>query len=128
MAHRAETEYWVEKILKTLPRSPIHILDIFAGSGCVGVALAHHLPSAHIDFADNDLNCLKQIRKNITLHNLTPRTKVINSNVFSNLTHRYDYIFANPPYLSRDSKDIQDSVLNYESHTALFADLSLIHI
>ena len=118
---RTETENWVEKVLATLPRSPIHILDIFAGSGCVGVALARHLPNARVDFADNDLNCLKQIRKNIALHNLTPRAQVMQSNVFSNITCRYDYIFANPPYIARNSTGVQDSVLNHEPHAALFA-------
>lgn len=119
---RAETEYWVQKVLATLPHSPIHILDLFAGSGCVGVALARHLPNARVDFADNDSNCLKQIHKNIELNNLTPQTQVIKSDVFSNITQRYDYIFANPPYIARNSKSVQPSVLNYEPPVALFAD------
>lgn len=119
---RTETENWVEKVLATLPGSPIHILDIFAGSGCIGVALAHHLPNARVDFVDNDLQTLKQIQKNIALHNLTPRARVIQSNVFSNITCSYDYIFANPPYIARNSTSVQPSVVNYEPHTALFAN------
>ena len=119
---RAETEYWVEKILATLPHSPISVLDIFAGSGCIGVALARHRPNARVEFADNDPLCLKQIRKNIALHDLTRRAHVTQSNVFSRITNQYDYIFANPPYVARASTDIQPSVVEYEPHAALFAD------
>ena len=120
---RIETEYWIEKILKTLPCfSPLHILDIFSGSGCIGVALARHLPNAHIDCVDNNPNALKQIQKNATLHNLNKQITIIKSNVFSNITQQYDYIFANPPYLSRSSQTIQTSVVQHEPHDALFAD------
>ena len=119
---RVETEHWVEKILATLPHSPISVLDIFAGSGCIGVALARHRPNARVEFADNDPQCLQQLRKNIALHNLTRRAQVIQSNVFSRIAKQYDYICANPPYISRASTDIQPSVVEYEPHTALFAD------
>lgn len=104
---------------------PLRILDLFSGSGCVGIALLKHLPRVTVDFAEKDLKLCGQIRKNILLNNNidTTRTRIIQTDVFSNITDSYDYIFANPPYISLTKKDaVQDSVLFHEPPEALFAD------
>jgi len=42
--------------------------------------------------------------------------------VFSNVRGKFDYIFANPPYVAIKNKNkVQKSVLKYEPHGALFA-------
>jgi len=120
---RPETEYWVEQFIQTLPiRSDATILDLFSGSGCIGVAIALHRPLTTIHFADNDTNALRQINKNRDLHGITQRSRTIKSNVFSNISHTsYHAIVANPPYISIHAHDIEDSVTRYEPHNALFA-------
>ena len=43
---RSETEYWVQKAiveLKKDSRKKISCLDLFSGSGCVGVAILKHI-------------------------------------------------------------------------------------
>lgn len=99
-------------------------MDIFAGSGCIGVAILRHLPLAHIDFAENNIEYIEQIKQNITLNKIDlGRTHVIQSDVFSNIESTYDFIFANPPYISKQKiEQVQNSVLDNEPHGALFAE------
>lgn len=120
---RPETEYWVNEVLKTPPRGrPIKCLDLFAGSGCIGLALLKHLPQARVDFGENDLRALKQIQFNLKLNQLTKRGRVIKTDVFSNIEGPYDYIFANPPYVARrHCRQVQKNVLVYEPAAALLA-------
>src|SRR3989344_9117507 len=49
---RFETEFWVEQILQD-SRFKIQdsiILDMFSGSGCIGISIMRHLPSSYITF------------------------------------------------------------------------------
>lgn len=123
---RVETEYWIEKIIKDITVSlekKIHCLDLFAGSGCIGVSMLCNVPNATVDFADVNKTYIEQIEKNIILNNIDPaRATVLESNVFDNIKGQYDYIFANPPYLSKNRlAAIEHSVLKWEPREALFA-------
>ncbi|HZX49523.1 MAG TPA: methyltransferase [Candidatus Paceibacterota bacterium] len=98
------------------------ILDIFAGSGCVGVAVLKHVPWARVDFAEKDKNLLKQIRINARLNGISSkRYRVLQSDVFSGVKGKYDYILANPPYVPESRKSrVQKSVLEQEPYHAVF--------
>ena len=139
---RPETEYWASKCLENIPRgSPfgntkgdprgrkgrsfLRVLDIFAGSGCVGLAILKHHQGARVDFADLDKKAIKQIKINLDLNkkdisNLRSRARVISSNVFSGIKGRYDLILANPPYIPSGRK-LNKSVVSFEPKKALFA-------
>ncbi|MEK7091791.1 MAG: peptide chain release factor N(5)-glutamine methyltransferase [Patescibacteria group bacterium] len=127
---RAETEFWVEPAIGAIKDRtaelgrPVAILDLFAGSGCVGLAVLKHCLDATVVLADRDLTSLKQLRRNLKLNQPSKRVKVIESDIFSGLSNQYfDFILANPPYVptfGRGSK-IQKSVKNYEPAEALFA-------
>ncbi|MDP2641763.1 MAG: peptide chain release factor N(5)-glutamine methyltransferase [bacterium] len=124
---RVETELWVEQIIKEINKDQdatkeIRCLDIFAGSGCIGVAVLKHAPRATVDFVDVDTKAIKQIEINCKLNNIdASRFKIIESDMFNELNNSYDYIFSNPPYIKEGKKsEVQDSVLAYEPHGALF--------
>lgn len=130
---RTETEYWVEQAIREVrPRPSANdvevgprpkCLDIFAGSGCIGVAVLKHVPGAKVDFTEKEKKFCKQIVLNAKLNNITKsRYRVIRSDIFSKVKGKYDYIFANPPYLAESRRGkIQKSVLAQEPHSALFA-------
>ena len=116
---RPETEFWVGEVIKEILTvvkndlsSIIHddeikVLDIFAGSGCIGIAILSHVKNAKVTFADK--------------HQYLTGVNFIKSDVFSNITGKYDYIFANPPYIPKTKiNKIQKSVLKFEPKMALF--------
>jgi release factor glutamine methyltransferase len=136
---RPETEFWTEKAIKDILMfcrisecNSVKVLDVFSGSGCIGLAIFKNVKNAEVVFADNDKNCIFQIKKNIKLniplirankgYEKRRKSVVVKSNVFDNVKGKFDYIFANPPYVSEKNKEkVQKSVLKYEPHNALFA-------
>lgn len=131
---RAETEFWVGQAIRDIQKKkerPLRVLDIFAGSGCIGIALLSHLPSVHVDFGEKNEKFVGQIRKNLKLNDLEDsRAHVIQSDIFQKISRTpclpagtYDYIFANPPYIARARKDtVQKSVLEWEDENTYFAE------
>jgi len=124
---RPETEYWVEKAIEEIKivnnqQLIIKVLDIFAGSGCVGVAVLQYVPNAAVDFAEKDKKLLKQIKINADINDIDKkRYHILQSDIFSNVKGRYDYILANPPYVAEARKSrVQKSVLEQEPHNAVF--------
>lgn len=157
---RSETEYWVEKMINEIKnRKPfgmargkinkkLFILDIFSGSGCIGIAIMRHIKASKVTFVDKEKKCLEQIKMNLQINfnkkhisnsleleikTSRVRYKVIQSDGFSRVKGRFDYIFANPPYIADYRKNpsarlrailrnrIQESVLKYEPKIALLA-------
>lgn len=124
---RVETEFWVGRVIADIQKKkerPLRVLDIFAGSGCVGIAVLTRLPSAHVDFAEKNKKFVEQIKKNLELNDFSnDRSRVIASDIFENISGTYDYIFANPPYIARQNKDtVQKSVLEWEEESTYFAE------
>jgi release factor glutamine methyltransferase len=114
---RQETEFWVAQALKEVKKGKA--LDIFSGSGCIGVAILKRCPNILCDFAEKDKEAIEQIKINLKLNKV--KGKVAQSDIFSNVKGKYDYIFANPPYIAKNNKSkIQKSVLKFEPKMALF--------
>ena len=123
---RVETEYWVNNLIQSLKKRhfpSIRGLDIFAGSGCIGIALLKNLPFITMDFAEKNKKFLKQIKINLQLNKISPsRYRIIASDVFQSLSDRYNLIVANPPYVSLSHKNlVQKEVIKFEPHSAVFA-------
>lgn len=93
---RQETEFWVEKAIsdiyfnfKSFQNRSISVLDMFSGSGCIGLAIMRHIKNAKVDFIDSQKNCLKQIKINCKLNNISKkRYKIIKSDIFSSSSLR----------------------------------------
>jgi release factor glutamine methyltransferase len=124
---RPEPEFWTDLAIKDLQgigKKQPRILDIFSGSGCIGVAVAKHIPGAVVDFADCDPEAVEQIKINLLKNSIElKRACVIQSNIFERILDSalYDAILANPPYVDpRRIGEVQPSVLEYEPRIALF--------
>lgn len=124
---RVETEYWVAETIREIHAikadTPIRVLDIFAGSGCIGVALLLRLVHSNVDFVDIDKDAATQVSINCKLNGIdTTRYAIYTSDICNTLPlAKYDYIFANPPYIP-DARELEldSSVVAHEPHRALF--------
>ncbi|MDP2821023.1 MAG: HemK family protein methyltransferase [bacterium] len=123
---RSETEFWVEKSLDKLQdikKDKIYCLDLFSGSGCIGISVLKKIKNSCCDFGEVDKNFLKQIEINLAGNKISgERRKIIKTNIFSGVKKKYDCIFANPPYVAENRIDeVEESVKMYEPNKALFA-------
>jgi release factor glutamine methyltransferase len=131
---RTETEFWVEKAISSIknrqtqnrgetPISPLRVLDLCAGSGAIGVAIAKAIPEAHVTFGEIDPTHFQTIEKNLK-ENCGDRTQaqysIVQSDIFQNIVGSYDYIVTNPPYIDEAAGTAEESVIAYEPRKALF--------
>ena len=121
---RVETEFWVEKVIESIkgagPTAP-RLLDLCAGSGAIGVAVAKAIPKSHITFGEVDSTHLPTIAKNLKENDIDcTRYQVFQSDLFANITGQFDFILCNPPYINESLNREDESVKNFEPHLALY--------
>ena len=122
---RPETEELVNQILQTEKSPELQVLDIGTGSGCIAITLSRHLSDAEVYAIDISEKALTVAQKNAKLNNSTPHfihADVLSDNIYKQFAQTtFDIIVSNPPYVKEGEKDtIQDNVLHYEPHQALF--------
>jgi release factor glutamine methyltransferase len=118
---REETEHWVNVALKEI-KNGARCLDLFAGSGCVGIAVLKNIKDSFCDFGDKEELFLEQIKINLDLNGAgKERYNLIKTDVFSNIKNQYDYILANPPYVAEKRADeAGEDVKMFEPAIALY--------
>ena len=121
---RPDTEVLVEQALSRLQGvSEPRILDLCAGSGCVGLALAKHLPGSRVVLGELDEGALRICRQNIRRNDLTGRVVSLQMNALEKPPAHlgeFDAIVSNPPYIpDGDIAGLDVSVRDYEPHLAL---------
>lgn len=117
---RFETELLVEKTIKYIRNifnKKVNILDIGTGSGCISIALSKEVNSI-VTACDINNKILKIANSNARLNNCN--INFIKSNLFENISGKYDVIISNPPYIDENEK-VMDMVDKYEPHEALYA-------
>jgi|SRR3989339_607426 len=121
---RPETEAWVYDLItmiKSSQQDDLIILDIGTGSGCIALSLAQAFPAAQVYAVDIAQSALDLAQRNAVLNKIVNIT-FIQSDLFANLPAdlKFDLIVSNPPYID-PAAQLDQSVLNWEDHGALFA-------
>ena len=119
---RPDTETLVETVISAADKkSELNIIDICAGSGCIGISLAHYLPNAAVDMLDVSDTALETARKNIIRNNVSDRVNLIKADILNEYPDKkYDIAVSNPPYIETDTIDaLSTSVKDYEPRLAL---------
>ena len=129
---RQETELLIESSLKT-SKTPVRILDLCTGSGCIAWTLALETPGAQVmaaDISDGALDVASRqdfaeemartgalaptFFKTDVLAGPAPYIKTYGSD-------KFDIIVSNPPYvMDKEKSMMRTNVLDHEPHLALF--------
>lgn len=119
---RPETEEWLDRLLKILPKRPLKVLDIGTGTGVLAVSQKLARPQDEVTAVDISAAALAVAKENGA--RLEAAVHWVESDLLQELSGQtFDLILSNPPYISYEEVDLMDaSVLNYEPATALFAD------
>ncbi len=119
---RPETELLVELALAKLHgdreiAAPA-ILDLGAGSGCLGITLALEIPAARVTAADLSSAALDLARSNARA--LAAPLHLVESDWYSALgDERFDLVVANPPYIAESDPHLGQGDLRFEPALAL---------
>lgn len=119
---RQESEILIEKIESRLLSYPLDnkvLVDLCAGSGCLGLALKKRFPMLDLHLIDFSKEATSLIRENGKI------LKMEFSIHLSDLLSGYcgpliDFFVCNPPYISqKDFEKLDSSVRDFEPHSAL---------
>lgn len=109
---------WLPAVDASSSTSPLQVLDMCTGSGCIGIATALTFPSAQVDLCDISLEALQVAEENIKRHQVRDRVTTLESDVFDAIPEKpYHLIVANPPYV--DKADIDSMPAEYQSEPAI---------
>ena len=121
---RPDTEVLAEQAIgyiKTL--GECRVLDLCAGSGCIGLALASQAPQAHVVLGEFSDGALRICRQNTRRNALTGRVIPMTVNALERPDRalgEFHCIVSNPPYIPHgDIPGLDHSVKDYEPHLAL---------
>ena len=126
LSPRMETEELIYKVIeyvKASSKNNFKILDLCTGSGIIAITLKKELSQFSIDVVASDISeeAIKVAKENAQSHDAI--IKFIQSDIFNNIADKFDIVVSNPPYIDRkDEVTMQDNVLKYDPHLALFAE------
>lgn len=125
MIPRPETEFWVKQaladIIATRREYVLRCLDLFSGSGCVGLAVLKNIPESTMDFIELDPKLKEQIEISVAKNNIKKlRTRLLVGDIWQGAQGTYDCIFAVPPYVPASMKEEVMQELSAEDPLSFF--------
>ena len=123
---RPESELIVEELINLLPVDapalPRRVADIGTGSGCIAVSVAAERPYVHVVATDISRAALDVARRNAEAAGVAARIEFVECAYLSGATGPFDFILANPPYISESEyEELAPEVREYEPQMALLA-------
>jgi len=116
---RPETELLVDLAKEYKPKL---VLDLCAGTGCVGIALAKKI-HCNVIAVEKYPEAINYLKRNIELNNAANNIEIIQSDVLRRTQASFSErtaIIINPPYLSKADMNGLQKEVTYEPKTALY--------
>jgi len=99
------------------------VLDLCAGSGCVGIAVAANVPDCRVVLGELSEGALRTCKQNVRRNQLNARVTCMSVDAMEQPSPSlwdFDVIVCNPPYIpTGDIAGLDVSVKDYEPHMAL---------
>ncbi|OFZ28546.1 MAG: protein-(glutamine-N5) methyltransferase, release factor-specific [Bdellovibrionales bacterium RIFCSPHIGHO2_01_FULL_40_29] len=125
---RPETEHLVELALDFIKTRQVEnpkILDLGAGTGCIGFSILKNSPQATLVSIEKSDATFEYLKSNCQLLGLEERSRLIHADIDqikSEELGQFDIIVSNPPYIANDDPAVESMVKCFEPHEALFAE------
>ncbi|WP_343120947.1 peptide chain release factor N(5)-glutamine methyltransferase [Intestinimonas butyriciproducens] len=122
---RSDTEVLAERaiLLTRAAGDGARVLDLCAGSGCVGLAVAANAPDCRVVLADLSEGALRICKQNVRRNQLNARVTCVQADAMTAPAPAlwdFDVIACNPPYIPHgDLANLDVSVRDYEPWGAL---------
>lgn len=119
---RDDTEILVEEVINICNKNGdnhYEILDLCAGSGAIGVAIAKYVNKTNVLEVDIDEKALEIAKKNALTNEVYRKMRFICSNMFQSIQGKFDIIVSNPPYIQTKIIESLDKEVQNEPHIAL---------
>lgn len=83
---------------------PARVLDLCCGSASIGIHAAKMFQKAQVLASDLSADALALAKENLSLHQLTSRIELVESDLYSAIDEKpFDLILCNPPYVNDGS-------------------------
>ena len=121
---RVDTEVLAEEAIAFVrERGRCRVLDLCAGSGCVGLAVAASAPDCRVVLGELDPEAMKVCRGNIRRCGLGGRVSAVTLDALRpppETLGEFQCVVCNPPYIpAGDVPNLDRSVRDFEPHLAL---------
>ena len=121
---RPDTEVLAEQAIGYVQsQGPCRVLDLCAGSGCIGLAVASQAPQCRVVLGELSDGALKICRQNIRRNGLSGRVVPMQADALEKPEKSlgdFQCIISNPPYIpAGEIEGLDVSVKDYEPHMAL---------
>ena len=122
---RLDTEVLAERaiLLARAAGEGARVLDLCAGSGCVGLAVAANVPGCRVVLADVSEAALRLCKQNVRRNELNARVTCVQADALEPpdaALWDFDVIACNPPYIpTGDIAGLDVSVRDYEPRSTL---------
>ena len=122
---RADTEVLAERAIEKAREAGegARVLDLCAGSGCVGLAVAANVPACRAVLGELSEGALRICKQNVRRNNLNARVTCLSVDALEPPAPSlwdFDVIVSNPPYIpTADIEGLDHSVKDFEPWMAL---------
>ena len=121
---RPDTEVLASQAIEFVQtQGACRVLDLCAGTGCIGLAIAANAPECRVLLGEISEPAVRICRQNIRRNALTGQVTVMNMNALEpppRAIGEFQCIVSNPPYIPRaDIEALDRSVKDFEPYLAL---------
>ena len=121
---RVDTEVLAREAIDFIrTQGKCRVLDLCAGSGCIGLALAANAPECRVLLGEISEPAVRICRQNIRRNGLTGQVSVMAMDALQpppKTIGEFQCIVSNPPYIPRpEIEKLENSVKDFEPHLAL---------